>query len=286
MTATWRHGASAALAGTLLLGVPLVGSAVPVVTSASGSNAAAIQAAVDSFRAALGNPNNGNAPGPLTSGRREINWDGGGATTGAAAGTPFNGFQNTRGDLLTTPGTGFLQTPVNDPLLTGINPTYATIFQAFSPVRIFTPTGSNITDDVFSIPGAPGSAAFVTGFGVVFSDVDLPNATTLQFFNVDGVSLGTFAAPTFNNGLSFLGVIFNAGEQVGRVRITTGTSALGPNDGGVDGQVDVVVMDDFLHSEPLAAIPEPSTIVLLGAGIVGVGAMVRRRRAQQASRAA
>ena len=33
---------------------------------------------VDAFRTALGDPNNGNNPGPLASGRREINWDGGG----------------------------------------------------------------------------------------------------------------------------------------------------------------------------------------------------------------
>ena len=39
-----------------------------------------IQAKVDAFRAALGNPNNGNNPGPLNSGRREINWDGGGSS--------------------------------------------------------------------------------------------------------------------------------------------------------------------------------------------------------------
>jgi hypothetical protein len=39
---------------------------------------ASIQPTVDAFRAALGNPNNGNAPGPLAQGRREINWDGGG----------------------------------------------------------------------------------------------------------------------------------------------------------------------------------------------------------------
>ena len=33
------------------------------------------------IRAALGNPNNANNPGPISGGRREINWDGGGATT-------------------------------------------------------------------------------------------------------------------------------------------------------------------------------------------------------------
>src|SRR5687767_12808087 len=45
------------------------------------SETSSIQGTVNSFRDALGGPNNGNNPGPLTSGRREINWDGGGATT-------------------------------------------------------------------------------------------------------------------------------------------------------------------------------------------------------------
>src|SRR5262245_24084687 len=48
---------------------------------------ASIQATVDAFRAALGNPNNANNPGPIIGGRREINWDGGGATTAAVSGT-------------------------------------------------------------------------------------------------------------------------------------------------------------------------------------------------------
>ena len=42
-----------------------------------GQTAASIQSTVDAFRAALGGSNNGNNPGPLLSGRREINWDGG-----------------------------------------------------------------------------------------------------------------------------------------------------------------------------------------------------------------
>ncbi|HEY0591594.1 MAG TPA: IPTL-CTERM sorting domain-containing protein, partial [Thermoanaerobaculia bacterium] len=51
-----------------------------------------------------------------------------------------------------------------------------------------------------------------------------------------------------NNGLSFLGVLFNAGERIGRVRITSGNTALGPTDN--NGSVDVVVMDDFIYGEP------------------------------------
>ena len=73
--------------GALLLALlPPAAFAGPIVFEASGSDASAIQATVDAFRFALGSPNNGNNSGPLASGRREINWDGGGATTTAAAG--------------------------------------------------------------------------------------------------------------------------------------------------------------------------------------------------------
>lgn len=215
------------------------------------SDPSSIAATIDEFRAALGDPNNANAPGPLETGRREINWDGGGATTAAAAGTPFTGFLNNRGATFTTPGSGFLQTPVTDVALTAINPAYADTFSAFSPVRIFTPLDSNITDVTFSIPGSNGEVpATVTGFGAVFTDVDLANTTSLEFFNSSGRSiLLLYAEPGTepDGSLSFLGAVANAGETIARVRITTGTTALGPSD---DTSVDVVAMDDFIYSEP------------------------------------
>src|SRR5215510_2477649 len=60
---------------TALLWMPTMVSADSVVFEASGANRAGIQAAVDAFRAFLGEPNNqANPPNPL-GGRREINWD-------------------------------------------------------------------------------------------------------------------------------------------------------------------------------------------------------------------
>src|SRR6476469_2496334 len=64
----------------------------PVVFQAAGPNRTSILSTVDAFRAALGNPDNLNAAGPLGSGRREINWDGGGVNTTTAPVTPFNTF--------------------------------------------------------------------------------------------------------------------------------------------------------------------------------------------------
>jgi hypothetical protein len=262
----------------LLVSVPV--PAVPVVFSDFGANPAAIQDGVDLFRAALGDPNNGNAPGPLGSGRREINWDGGGAAT-TPAGTPFSGFQNNRGALFTTPGTGFVQAPPSGLATLLANPTYSTTFGPFSPQRIFTPLGSNITDVTFFIPGTGGaSLATVDGFGAVFSDIDLPTSTRLEFYDVDNALLTSQnvpAAGVADAGLSFLGVLFDGGESIFRVRIFSGTTALGANDNPTGG-ADLVVLDDLLYSEP---VPWPATLGLFAAAVAGLalaGGRASRRR--------
>jgi hypothetical protein len=267
-------------------------SAAPVPFAVGGSNdPASIQATVDAFRAALGDPNNGNAPGPLPSGRREINWDGGGNnSTTTAPVTPFNVFLDSRGAQFTTPGTGLTQAPPSaDPVLfppgglAGLfgNPTYGTIFSTFSPLRLFAPVDSNIIDGLFFLPGSNGTVpATVSGFGAVFTDVDLPDTTQIEFFDAAGDLLfSSFVEPgTVPDGsLSFLGVFFDAGEGLARVRITTGNAALGPNDGG---GVDVVAMDDFLYGEP-QAIPEPSTWALFGVGAMTLVAVQRYRRTRK-----
>ena len=92
-------------------------------------------------------------------------------------------------------------------------------------------------------------AATLSGFGAVFTDVDLANTTSIQYFDASNASLGTFFVPPGVPGaassatLSFLGVTFTT-ERIARVQITTGNSNLGPTDGIVDTpNVDVVVMD-------------------------------------------
>jgi hypothetical protein len=276
---------TASILTALAMGVflPAASEAGVILFEASGANAGAIQGTVDAFRAALGNPNNGNSPAPLAAGRREINWDGGGATTSAVSnGTNFTVFLNTRGSLSTTPGTGFAQATLVETVPADVtlaeivgNPTYTSTFSTFSPARIFTPLGSNITDATFFVPGS-STPAGVSAFGAVFSDVDLFGPTRIDFFGPGDALLFSRSVLAGPNGQSFLGVQFNAGEQITRARITTGTAALGPNDNPTGG-VDMVVMDDFIYAEP-QAIPEPATMALLGLGLAAAASRRRRTR--------
>ena len=63
-----------AAAGAVSVAAVPAASADPVVTTATGANAAEIQAAVDAYRNSLGTNNGGGPAQPA--GRREINWDG------------------------------------------------------------------------------------------------------------------------------------------------------------------------------------------------------------------
>jgi len=242
----------------------------PSVFQAAGKDVASIQSSVDAFRAALGNPNNGNA-GPLDTGHREINWDGAGGadTTTTVPITPFNVFLNTRGSQFTTPGIGLTQAPASGGPQGGLavlfnNPSYGTILKPFSNMRLFTPVGSNITEALFFRPGSNGSIpGTVTGFGAVFTDVDQPDgsgpgqkrgnrgaSTLMEFFGVNGELLFSSFVPASpgDGSQSFFGVKFTD-ARIARVKITTGDVAPGPDD---DSNNDIVVMDDFIYGEPKA----------------------------------
>ena len=106
-------------------------------------------------------------------------------------------------------------------------------------------------DVVFHVPGNTAVPAGSTGFGAVFTDVDSATSTKLEFYTPDGVLLYERFVPAVagEETLSFLGVWFNAGELVGRVRIISGNVALGPNESP---SLDVVAMDDFIYAEPVA----------------------------------
>jgi hypothetical protein len=227
---------------------PVDPATVPTTLAASGD----ITARVEEFRTLLGAPANGGTAGEQPAGRREINWDGAGAN-------PFNNrddfpasFFNTNvksGAVFTTPGTGFR----NDSLkFIGINGGYAAQFGAFSPDRIFSPIGANVMDVLFQVAGQP-APALVSGFGAVFSDVDVAGGTIIDLLDVNGNRLARIAAPvrTDAGGLSFVGARFT-GPIIARARITLGTGSLGVgvNDISVGGTADLVVADNFIYGEP------------------------------------
>jgi len=263
----------------------MTAQAVPIVTSASGADTAAIQASVDAFRSSLGTLNP-NTAGSVGSGRREINWDGVPDARAAPNALPADFFNvnSPRGVVFSTPGTGF-QVSANAgvaPVRFGnIDAAYPSQFATFSPQRLFAALGSTITDVDFFVPGST-TAATSSAFGAVFTDVDLANATTLQFFEANGASLGSFAvaAATGDATLSFLGVRFDEGVTFGRVRITSGNAALtsGPGAG------DVVAMDDFIYAEPIAApVPEPGMLGLFAAGLAALAGRHRLARRTRVS---
>jgi hypothetical protein len=247
----------------------------PAVFQAAGPTVESIQSTVDAYRAALGEPNNLNSPGPLASGRREINWDGAmpGVTNNTTPPvTPFNVFLNTRGAQFTTPGDGLSQAPPSGGPEGGLaelfdNPTYGTIFSTFSPLRLFTPVGSNVTEALFFVPGSldpdtnVADPATVSGFGAVFTDVDKPDgsgpsqdrssrraSTLIEYFGAGGALLFSSFVPASpgDGSLSFFGIVFDD-ARIARVRITSGNVAPGPDD---DARNDIVVMDDFIYGEP------------------------------------
>jgi hypothetical protein len=219
------------------------------VISASGN----IATKVDEYRQLLGDPRNGpTVPGPAAAGRREINWDGVAAANVNTNTFPGNFFNTTTklGLVMTTPGSGLR---VSDNDFSDVNAAFGDVFNAFSPAKTFAAVGSNVVDVTFQVAAGTATAT-VAGFGVVFADVDLAGGTKIEAFDKAGKSLGAFNAPVRSDatGLSFVGIKFDS-PIIARVRITSGTGALGAQaqDVSAGGAADLVVMDDFLYSEPI-----------------------------------
>ncbi|HEY0457865.1 MAG TPA: VCBS repeat-containing protein [Pyrinomonadaceae bacterium] len=242
-------------------------SAAPIVRQGSGANTAALQAIVDQFRADLGGANNG-VGGSFTTGRREINWDGVPDSFSEPNNLPVDFFNvnSPRGVIFNAvedeAGAALNQFAVSATTASGVpvrfgnlNANYSTIFTTFSAQRLFTMRNAHIMEVNFVIPGT-NIPATVSGFGVVFTDVDSAtggNRSLIRVYGADGRQLSAASAPVLDNGLSFVGISFNAGERVARVVIESGNAPLNAtNNDGVSG-VDVVAMDDFIYGEPRAS---------------------------------
>jgi hypothetical protein len=240
-------------ASLLVLSLHTGAQAAPVVFEAAGATAADIQDAVDDFRDFLG-PLNPNAVGSFPSGRREINWDGVPDAFAAPNALPpgFFNANSPRGAVFFTPGTGFQVSadsanPTNTPILFGnLQASFPQRFRAFSPERLFSAVGSNVVETLFFVPGSV-EAATVTGFGVVFTDVNRADSTKIEFVNARGSVFFTrdvLPGGTQPGSFSFLGVAFDGGERAYMVRITSGNRAARAPAG------DVAMMDDFIYAEP------------------------------------
>jgi hypothetical protein len=196
---------------------------------------------------------NPNVEGSFPDGRRQIDWDG--VPDAAAAPNPFppNFFNSTspRGVVFFTPDKGFQvsadsDNPTNTDVEFGnLRRIFPRLFTTFSPERLFTSLDSNLVEVLFFEPGSANSAT-TDGFGAVFTDVGEADSTKIEYFDVDGnllFSKNVLPGTARRESLSFLGVMFDEGEQVFLVRITSGNRPLGK--GG-----DAVVMDDFIFGEP------------------------------------
>ena len=260
------------------------------VFSESGANAADISDTVDDFRTALGDLNPFE-PTNFGGGRRQINWDAAPDAISAPNFFPgdffnFGASPRARGIEFSTNGSGFQLSATaasgQGTDFTNLNAQYDQTFEAFSPERLFTPIDSNITDVEFFDPATQTDQTTTNGFGVIFSDVDFVDTTSIELFDVDDNSLGLFYAENYvgaqtDEHFSFLGISYDE-SIIGRARITTGTSALGPNE-DLNNSIDLVVMDDIIFGEPAAvnAVPEPNCAAILFASSL-LGTCLRRRR--------
>lgn len=233
---------------------------------------ATVTAVRDQFRVDLGGGSTPGAGGLFGGVRREINWDGAPDTRSLPNLMPADQFF-ARGVLFTGAAEFAMSAkngnPTGTPVRFGdLDPAYETKFAAFTAERLFAAIDSPVYDIQFFVAGTsvPG---VVSGFGAVFTDVDLYDLSSIEYFDVDGVSLGKHFVPAAagNQTFSFLGVSFPGEPSVARVRVTAGDLAL--RDGGEPGGHDAVAIDDLIYGEPAEAegagcIETPTALCLAG----------------------
>lgn len=245
--------------------------AAPIVFSDADGD---ISDTVAAFQLALGNPNNGNTPGPLSSGRRQINWDAGIVPFDMPADF-FNNpaFPPTRGAVFSNENNSEFRVSNDgaDNEFDSFNNDNPDQFSTFSAPRLFAPVGTTVFDVNFFIP-ADNTPASVNGFGAIFSDVDMFGSTQVNLFDVNNNLLSSNTVEANPQGLSFLGVTFDdLIAPIFRVSITAGNTDIGSGlaDDPLNG-IDLVVLDDLFYGEP-QAVSEPASLALLSAGVFAIG---------------
>jgi len=221
---------------------------VAVVFSATGD----ISGKLNEFRNQLGTLNTTTGQ---TSGRREINWDGvPDSLSGLKLASDF--FNPTEAGSPQARQRGLVYAGNSDAMVSKtsfaeINTQAATEFSDFSGNKSFAVVNATLWPVEFRVAGE-NTTASVKGFGIVFSDVDKSNSTFIEFFDHEK-SIGKYYVPAHDNtgSFSFLGVYF-PGQTVTHVSIGhEGRLVDGEKDITQGGSKDLVVLDDFIYSEPL-----------------------------------
>ena len=257
-----------------------------IVFSDTAADAHGLNHTVLKFRETLGGENNNNLFGPLARGHRIINWD--------AAMVPFDmpgDFFNTevtRGAVFRTKTGEFrVSNPVDEDIVDDrfdsiVGKRIARMFVRFSLFRLFTPLNSNKMTMTFRIPAKDGlgDRATSSGFGAVFTDVDLKKLTSLSFFDKKGCFIAKVFVPPRSKGLSFAGIVVIGKRHkpiavIDKVKFSLGDIAIAKlarkskhshfghfghfghsvyssrfGKFGKKKFADVVVMDDFIYGEP------------------------------------
>lgn len=162
----------------------------------------------------------------------------------------------------------------------------------------FTAVGAGIgAADAFAVNG-PSQAAVFTGSAALFNNLTATTAITAGGpFSVMSLSatsgLGLFSfQPTM---VTFTGFLNAGGSVTQMATLAAGTVTPMPimlsgftNLSSLQVTVtspgfETVQLDNIVFSSSVAVVPEPSTVLLLGSGLVGVAAFARRRRRQGTS---
>jgi hypothetical protein len=241
---------------------------VPIIRSAAGPVAADIAQAVNAFRSDLGGGATPAANGLFGGVRREINWDGVPDQFSSPNDFPSDFFntRSPRGVEFSTPGLNF-QVSANGASSTkirfgNINPVYVKDFGVFSPERLFSAISSTQSDVKFFLPGTK-TPAVVRGFGSVFTDVDSPKSTYMEFFDRTDNLIATIPVPAApgDGTMSFAGATLPGEARIARVHIVAGGQTL--SNGTQDSEQpsrDKVAMDDFIYGEPILPVEVAPTV--------------------------
>ncbi|MBT2560236.1 hypothetical protein J7E50_03240 [Pedobacter sp. ISL-68] len=222
------------------------------VTVASGDSSAIISK-VNQFRNHAGLTLN-TFPDGSVNGRREINWDGVPADFISPRLFPANFFNNIDPAAPDGRKRGLVYTPneatllISDNSFSEIDTAFKRQFAQFSKNKLFSPKGTTTSEIRFMVPGT-NTPAYVTSFGLIFSDVDNSDATVVAIY--DGIKLiGIAKAQAADKKFSFVGLHTHK-SRITRIKIISGNSVLaaGVRDGASN---DMVVIDDLIYNEPVA----------------------------------